>query len=160
MIRDSGVTRTMCVAGESRTGQTVLLESPEPRQSVVLCNFTCLLLSELDSLCKWLHGKAAKGKVLRQLPPQQLTQRESPRQSRDSCGRFHQSPPSLQKRRGNSHPSNSHSESHRGEAETAVADFTLHPPPSKLSYLEGVLKFDCIEAKPRQHDLGLGGRTR
>ncbi len=122
MIPDSGVTRTMCVAGESRTGQLVLLESPEPRQSVVLRNFTCLLLSELDSLCKWLHGKAAKGAALRQLPPQQLT--------------------------------------HRGEAKTAVADFTSHPPPSKPSYLEGVLKLDCIEAKPRQHDLGLGGRTR
>jgi len=51
---------------------------------------------------------------------------------------------------GNSYPSNSHSASHRGEAETAVADFTSHPPPSKPSYLEGVLKFDCIEVKPRQ----------
>ena len=53
----------MRVAGESRTGQSVLLESPEPRQSVVLRNFTCLLLSELDSLCEWLHGEAAKGKA-------------------------------------------------------------------------------------------------
>ncbi len=112
----------MCVAGESRTGQTVLLESPEPRQSVVLRNFTCLLLSELDSLCKWLHGKAVKGEALWQLPPQQLT--------------------------------------HRGKAETAVADFTSHPPLSKPSYLKGTLKFKSIEAKPRQHDLGLGGKTR
>ena len=53
----------MRVAGESRTGQSVLLESPEPRQSVVLRNFTCLLLSELDSLCKWLHGEATKGEA-------------------------------------------------------------------------------------------------
>ncbi len=76
-----------------------------------------IVLSELDSLCKWLHGKAAKGEALRQLPPQQLTQ-----------------------------------VFHRGEAVTGVAFFTLHPPPppSKPSYLEGVLKFDCKEAKPRQ----------
>ena len=127
MIRDSGVTRTMRVAGESRTGQSVLLESPEPRQSVVLCNFTCLLLSELDSLCKWLHGKAAKGEARFAATPTPAT--HTARVTEAKPRQLWQISP-------------------------------VNPPPSKPSYLEGVLKFDCIEAKPRQHDLGLVGRTR
>ena len=121
MIRDSGVTRTMRVAGESRTGQSVLLESPEPRQSVVLRNFTCLLLSELDSLCKWLHGEATKGEA-------QVAATHTPV---THTGRVTEAKP---------------------RQLWQISPVT--PPPSKLSYLEGVLKFDCIAETAR---LRIGG---
>jgi hypothetical protein len=147
MIRDSGETRTVRFVVlqelDMRCGRPlhcVLLESPEPDDSCcwrvqnwMICgsalNFTCLLSSEQNSLCEW---QSRKGQSPR---PQALCEFLGCELPRLFCG--------------NSHPSNSHSASHRGEAETAVADSTSRPPPppSKPSYLEGVLKLDCIRNK-------------